>query len=39
MRFHAKYVSAAEAGEYYQLLFQTEDPGDDATAAALFRSN
>ncbi|HME27509.1 MAG TPA: hypothetical protein VKI44_40340 [Acetobacteraceae bacterium] len=31
MRFHAKYVSAAEAGDYYELSFETEDPGDDAT--------
>ena len=28
MRFHAKYVSAAEAGDYYQVSFETEDPGD-----------
>lgn len=31
MRFHAKYVSAAEAGDYYQVSFETEDPADDAT--------
>jgi hypothetical protein len=31
MRFHAKYVSAAEAGDYYQVSFETEDPGDDVT--------
>src|ERR1700693_1514524 len=31
MRFHAKYVSAAKAGDYYQVSFETEDPGDDAT--------
>ena len=31
MRFHAKYVSATEAGDYYQVSFETEDPGDDAT--------
>ena len=31
MRFHARYVSAAEAGDYYQVSFETEDPGDDAT--------
>jgi hypothetical protein len=31
MRFHAKYVSAAEAGDYYQVSFETEDPGDDTT--------
>jgi hypothetical protein len=31
MRFHAKYVSAAEAGDYYQVSFETEDPSDDAT--------
>jgi hypothetical protein len=31
MRFHAKYVFAAESGDYYQVSFETEDPGDDAT--------
>jgi hypothetical protein len=31
MRFHAKYVSAAEAGDYYQVSFESEDPGSDAT--------
>jgi len=31
MRFHAKYVTAAEAGDYYQVSFEAEDPGDDAT--------
>jgi hypothetical protein len=31
MRFHAKYVSAAEAGDYYQLSFDAEDPGVDST--------
>ena len=31
MQFHAKYVSAAEAGDYYQVSFETDDPGDDAT--------
>jgi hypothetical protein len=31
MRFHKKCVSAAEAGDYYQVSFETEDPGDDAT--------
>jgi len=31
MRFHAKYVSAAEAGDYHQVSFDTEDPGDDVT--------
>ena len=31
MKFHAKYVSAAEAGDYYQVSFDAEDPGDDAT--------
>ena len=31
MRFHAKYVFAAELGDYYQVSFETEDPGDDAT--------
>jgi hypothetical protein len=29
MRFHAKYVSASEAGDYYQVSFDTEDPGED----------
>ena len=27
MRFHAKYVSASEAGDYYQVSFDTEDAG------------
>jgi hypothetical protein len=31
MRFHAKYVSAGEAGDYYQLWFDAEDPGEDST--------
>jgi len=31
MRFHAKYVSVAEAGDYYHVSFETEDPGDDST--------
>ena len=31
MRFQAKYVSASEAGDYYQVSFETEDPGDDTT--------
>jgi hypothetical protein len=31
MGFHAKYVSAAETGDYYQISFETEDPDDDAT--------
>jgi hypothetical protein len=31
MRFHAKYVTAAEAGDYYQVSFEAEDPGDDTT--------
>ena len=31
MRFHAKHVSASEAGDYYQVSFETEDPGDDPT--------
>jgi len=31
MRFHAKYVSASEAGDYYQISFDTEDPGEDST--------
>src|SRR5260370_35082564 len=31
MRFHAKYVSASEAGDYYQVSFDTEDPGKDTT--------
>jgi hypothetical protein len=31
MRFHAKYVSASEAGDYYEVSFDTEDPGEDST--------
>ena len=31
LRFHAKYVSAVETGDYYQITFETEDPNDDAT--------
>src|SRR5258707_5116498 len=31
MRFHAKYVSVSEAGDYYQVSFDTEDPGEDST--------
>ena len=31
MRFHAKYVSASETGDYYQVSFDTEDPGEDST--------
>jgi hypothetical protein len=31
MRFHARYVSASEAGDYYQVSFDTEDPGKDTT--------
>jgi hypothetical protein len=33
MRFHANYVSTAEAGDYYQVSFETEDPADDATCS------
>ena len=33
MRFHANYVSSAEAGDYYQVSFETEDPADDATCS------
>ena len=29
MRFEAKHVSASEAGDYYQVAFETDDPGDD----------
>ena len=30
MRFHAKHVSVAESGgEYFQVSFDNEDPGDD----------
>ena len=25
MRFHAKYVSASEAGDYYQVSFDTQE--------------
>jgi hypothetical protein len=31
MRFDAKYVSAGEAGDYYQLSFDAQDPGEDST--------
>jgi hypothetical protein len=31
MGFHAKYVSAVEIGDYYQITFETEDPNDAAT--------
>jgi len=31
MRFQAKYVSADDAGNYYQVSFETADPNDDAT--------
>jgi hypothetical protein len=33
MRFHANFVSSAEAGDYYQVSFETEDPADDATSS------
>jgi hypothetical protein len=33
MRFHANYVSAAEAGDYYQVSFETEDPANDGTGS------
>jgi hypothetical protein len=29
-RFRAKYVSASENGDYYQVAFETADPADDA---------
>ena len=31
LRFHAKYVSAGEAGDYYQVSFDTEDLEKDGT--------
>jgi hypothetical protein len=31
VRFHAKYVSAGEAGDYYQVSFDAEDPGEDSS--------
>jgi hypothetical protein len=31
MRFHANYVSACEAGDYYQIWFDAEEPGEDST--------
>jgi hypothetical protein len=31
MRFHAKYVSAGEAGDYYQVSFDAKDPGEDSS--------
>jgi hypothetical protein len=30
MRFRAKYVSASENGDYYQVAFENTDPADDA---------
>lgn len=32
MRFRAKYVSASENGDYYQVAFENTDPAGDATA-------
>jgi hypothetical protein len=34
MRLHANYVSAAQAGDYCQVLFKTEGPDDDAADLA-----
>jgi hypothetical protein len=31
LRFHAKYVSAGEAADYYQFSFDAQDPGEDST--------
>jgi hypothetical protein len=31
MRFHAKHVSASESGDYYQVSFDTGNPGEDGT--------
>ncbi len=31
MRFRAKYVSASENGDYYQVAFDNTDPASDAT--------
>jgi len=30
MRFRAKYVSASENGDYYQVAFENRDPASDA---------
>jgi hypothetical protein len=30
MRFRAKYVSASENGDYYQVAFENTDPASDA---------
>jgi len=30
MRFRAKYVSASESGDYYQVTFENTDPAGDA---------
>ena len=30
MRFRAKYVSASESGDYYQVAFENSDPAGDA---------
>jgi hypothetical protein len=31
MRFHAKYVSTSEPGDYCQVSFDTEDPVENST--------
>jgi len=33
MRFRAKYVSASENGDYYQVAFENADPAGDAADA------
>ena len=33
MRFRAKYVSASESGDYYQVAFENTDPASDAADA------
>jgi hypothetical protein len=33
MRFRAKYVSASENGDYYQVVFENTDPASDAADA------
>lgn len=38
LRFHATYVSATEAGDYYQISFETEDPADDAVDSPILSS-
>jgi hypothetical protein len=38
MRFRAKYVSASENGDYYQVAFENTDPASDADVSEAFSS-